>query len=274
MQTLATLTDRERYAARLAALDSAETDPVFARRHGFFLDVDLETSEEWGAIPDRARLRLGLDRARWRTTLAASKRLAGGPKGPGLLFRRLAARARGEALPRDGEALARDVRHLSDLLLRAVAGHLGPIDRDETAVEVAEAFEAFAAGELLLRGRGPEGPIRLGGEPDSAFFFFWGEFAALALELEVDGPTWERWLPALVGAQEVFLTAYRPPNRHDGAGRACAPVFGDYGPVNHIGPPGAASRAERLAGRERHRRLGRAGLLELVAERARSSLGL
>lgn len=84
--------------------------------------------------------------------------------------------------------------------------------------ELADAFQRFSAGELLLSRRIPQGSCPHGisqGSPDSAAHFFFAEFALLALDFPwIVGDTfWGRVLPVFVGAQRLFKHAYGDPSR-------------------------------------------------------------
>lgn len=281
LEPLARLTEAERFAERAAWVRSERADSLRARRHAFFLDVDLETAPSFEDVPTRERERLGLTRERWQRSVDGAAQLAGGPGGPGLLKQRLEERARAarcgkEPAPMAPTDLLDAVRHLSLVLLETVERHLGQRSDPRLIEEVAEAFEAFAGGELLLRLEKPGGRFRLGGEPDSAFFFFWAEFAALCVDLGVDAETWDRLLSPLVAAQQVFLCTYAPRPRLGPDGRPCPARFADYGPGNVLDPTGASrpSQLERKALRSQHAGLDRRQLLERVGRRARADLGL
>ena len=281
MRQKARLCESERYAERARRVRALEPDPVRARRHAFFLDVDLETSDALEDVPEAERRRLGLTRERWERSLAGAAQLAGGPAGPGLLKQRLEERARVaarcEPVPLDVSGAVRDsVKHLSNVLLGSVERHLAPLGDPGLADEVAEAFEAFAAGELLERMECDGQSFRLGGEPDSAFFFFWAEFADLCVELGISEGIWGRLLGPLVAAQELFLKAYAPRARFDGDGQPIRAHFVDFSPGNadREAAGGLPSRAERLATRDAHAKLDRAQLLDLIGRRAQADLGL
>ena len=222
-------------AERAAWVRSGGADPERARRHAFFLDVDLETASDLNEVPPLERARLGLTPERWKRSVEGAALLAGGPGGPGLLKQRLEERARAASLGRAPDlvpplGVLDAVTHLSGVLLECLERHLGRRIDPGQILEVSGAFEAFAAGELLLRLESSGRSYRLGGEPDSAFFFFWAEFAALCLDLGVDEQDWGRLLAPLVAAQQIFLCTYAPRPRFGPDGRPCPIGFADYGP--------------------------------------------
>jgi hypothetical protein len=126
-----------------------------------------------------------------------------------LLERRLNERARLE----NGVPLACDVGDARDAvltwsrvqleLLRAAYG-VSERALDLTAVE--QGFLAFSSGALRVHVHGRRGI----GEPDSAFYFSFAEFALLACELGIDAELWEPLLPLLIWTQDVYVHMQRP----------------------------------------------------------------
>jgi outer membrane protein OmpA-like peptidoglycan-associated protein len=68
------------------------------------------------------------------------------------------------------------------------------------------AFYDFANGDLRTPEIGPNAGV---GEPDSAAFFLFAEFAFLCIENGIRAQVWTEILPWFVSAQEIFIYVYR-----------------------------------------------------------------
>ena len=79
----------------------------------------------------------------------------------------------------------------------------------------------FANGELRL-----QLPSNLAWttQPSSAYYFFFAEFALLAIDLGVDVPVWSKLLNVLVRTQRMVFSVYKASVRKPG--------FGDYSPCS------------------------------------------
>ncbi len=130
-------------------------------------------------------------------------------------------RARLGAKPQPLRLAGGHVEHLAMLQLRVIEGHFRNGAGDFDSDDFEAAVEAFANGELMRRS------LPLNCEPDGHRFFFFAEYAFLALESGA-GPA-ERWkeiVPAWVRSTEVFRITYGP-GLETGT---LAPTFGSYGP--------------------------------------------
>ncbi|MGH3802964.1 MAG: hypothetical protein ACRDTD_23100, partial [Pseudonocardiaceae bacterium] len=88
----------------------------------------------------------------------------------------------------------------------------------------ADCFEKFANGELRDPAAG--GGIEGVGEPDSAFFFLFAEFALLCIDSKLNDWLWKDALRVFVMTQEIFMHVYRADQR------APAPPVGAPLPTN------------------------------------------
>lgn len=71
-------------------------------------------------------------------------------------------------------------------------------------IELGQAFCHFSNGELRINK-----PFQITEyEPDSGFYFAFGEFALLALELGIDSDFWSQIVRYLILTQEIFVRAY------------------------------------------------------------------
>ena len=185
---------RHAYVRNLPASDCREY-------HEFFLDLDCRTSlipavrEVCGLGP------MPFDASGTDALLVAlTDRVF--ERGSAFLARRepVFAPIEDPQLVRDYSGLQVEIfrRHFGDLCLRAGRRRFGA------------AFECFANGALQV----PDGESPLPGyincEPDSAFYYFFAEFAFMALEVGTKKRTWKHALNALVRTQEIYATAYRP----------------------------------------------------------------
>ena len=260
-----------RFRERIRRVDCGDPADERVCFHAFFLALDIEA----GAEPEVAHA-LGLDPVRVGRTRRAADALARGSGGEGLLLRRLRERARawrdGRAALPPTEVERSDLRWISALVLERIDEHFRPADRPLDTHRLARAFEAFAAGELLWTWDVDGVTYRLGGEPDSAFFFYWAELATLAIELDVDSARWEALLMPLVAAQEVYVVVYRPRPKRDANGMTIPVRFQDFEPRNAEGR--SLTSELRAAIRARHAALDRAALLAAIGRRAAEDLGL
>lgn len=110
-----------------------------------------------------------------------------------------------------------EVQHFSTVLIDLMKTHLddgsGGIDFDKGE----EAYEMFANGELRLQ---LPDSLAWTTQPSSAFYFYFGEFALLCVELEVDVAVWSQLANVLVRTQRIFADVY--PSAADN------PAFEDY----------------------------------------------
>lgn len=123
-----------------------------------------------------------------------------------LLEARLFQRRQGTC--RLGMPQKRDLEEFSKIQLDLVR-HYYPRSRSEnTGIDVEafnEAFAFFAGGRLWK-----EGSPLYASKPDSAYFFFFAEFAFAAIEQAVDVDAWQALLPVLVYGQTTFATVFEP----------------------------------------------------------------
>ncbi len=114
------------------------------------------------------------------------------------------------------------IGQLSTLQLEFFAQLAPGGDSDELAAASAEAFAHFANGSLRLQLKNKFWTT----QPSSAFFFHFAQFAFAACKVDVpEHFQWQRILPGLVAAQEVFQRVYRP--------NVQSPHFDDYRACNY-----------------------------------------
>lgn len=122
---------------------------------------------------------------------------------------RLDARAldAGPAMPAGGvDGVRAAVETWSRIQLDLLFAAYGTSERELDLERVEEGFLRFSSGALRVPVHGRRGI----GEPDSAFYFSFAEFALLACELGIEVDTWESLLPALIWTQDVYTHMQRP----------------------------------------------------------------
>ena len=112
------------------------------------------------------------------------------------------------------------LQYVSSIQRRVIEGHFGAgAAFDVDGME--NAFEQFANGQLRIHL--PSGACIC--QPSSGYYYFFAEFAMLALEENVDSDLWERVVNVMVRSQEMFADVYGP--------RLPAPsdtTYASYGP--------------------------------------------
>ncbi|MCC6229982.1 MAG: hypothetical protein IT432_12250 [Phycisphaerales bacterium] len=131
----------------------------------------------------------------------------------GLLLERLHARVTGGQMPPAPPTC--ETVLLSALQLHLLEKHIGGRNRPDWASLVARAFASFASGRLLLDIRAARSAAAeharsrsSNGGPNSAFVFLFAEFAAAAIDSDVDAEVWSKLLPRLVTAAEIYVRCY------------------------------------------------------------------
>jgi hypothetical protein len=180
-----------------------------------------------------ARFFCALDESSWREALRVHPALAeeerqGRIQSLEFLVRvilaRLDARASDRPLgpaaaPGDDTRLREALGLWSRIQTTLLVHFFGRADGSLDLERIAEAFLLFSAGALRI----PVVARRGVGEPDSAYYFAFAEFALLSLEHDIDPQVWAAVLPHLVWTQEVYAHMQRPPG--PGPHR-----FHEYGP--------------------------------------------
>ncbi len=189
-------------------------------RHGRFFCA-LEESTQPAAIMGHPRI----------SASEAQARVAQLIELVGVLMGRLDARARGarpclEPRSAHSKSVVAAVQTWSGIQLTLLQAHYGDSDRRLDLAALEEAFLYFASGRLRV----PVVGVRGMGEPDSAYYFAFAEFALLAVELGIDADLWEAQLPHLIWTQAVYAHMQRPigagPHRfHDYRPRGKERVF-------------------------------------------------
>jgi len=87
-----------------------------------------------------------------------------------------------------------------------IRGYYGIGERELDLEGLEEAFLLFSSGELRVPAAGRRGL----GEPDSAYYFGFAEFALMACDLRIDAELWRAQLPHLIWTQGVFVYMQRP----------------------------------------------------------------
>ena len=103
-------------------------------------------------------------------------------------------------------ATQHDTGELSDLQLGFVREYFGLAGGDVDVPAFGNAFMKFANGSLRYQLPNLAWAI----QPSSGYFFFFAEFAFLAIDSGCDPNLWRRLAPYLVRAQHAFASAYRP----------------------------------------------------------------
>ncbi|MBK8177609.1 MAG: hypothetical protein IPK67_01610 [Planctomycetes bacterium] len=111
------------------------------------------------------------------------------------------------AAPGDDTRLREALRLWSRIQATLLVHFFGRADGSLDLERIAEAFLLFSAGALRI----PVVARRGVGEPDSAYYFAFAEFALLSLEHDIDPQVWAAVLPHLVWTQEVYAHMQRPP---------------------------------------------------------------
>ncbi len=133
------------------------------------------------------------------------------------IFRRAEAYLQDKPIPkflkREENIDSRIVSHLSSMQMEIIREHYGDKNNDLVIHQIEYAFEKFANRDLRINL--PE--FQGAGEPNGAQFFFFAEFAFLALEHEIE--EWRPLLNLLVRILEIFLYTYPPEE---------SPIFNGY----------------------------------------------
>ncbi|MEM7306244.1 MAG: hypothetical protein AAF682_06220 [Planctomycetota bacterium] len=206
------LSPDEMAAERIRAISCLKEGPVQSFAH-FFADYDLETNVAIGALDNDGRIEriLALQSLLCRRVIIKARKFSSGnfPKG-------IASSQAKEA-----------IRWLSDLQLKVYRKHFpGPTPSAPPELGgLHEAFEHFADGRLRLS----DDKLYLNAEPDSGWFFSFGEFALLAGHFVEDADESKFWFEltrTLAWTQRLFRARYADP-APPGAGPH---TFLDYGP--------------------------------------------
>jgi hypothetical protein len=171
------------------------------RHQRFFLDLDDDTTPD--LFEHLEALTLADVHARGRAIEALQ----------GVLFARVMQRGRsltsGNAhaapLPRPGSS--EPVRILSALMSGVMRRHYPEVEQEDVE-SIERAFELFSCGRLRMGGG--DRSLPLNGEPNSAFYFLFAEFALLAIEMGVEPAFWSRLVNVFVRTQPLFMHAYGP----------------------------------------------------------------
>jgi hypothetical protein len=102
--------------------------------------------------------------------------------------------------PENEEEAWRDTRELSTLQLNLLKGR--------TLAELGAAFEMFANGSLRVQ----LDNLAIAAQPSSGFYFFFGEFALLAMDNKVNTRSWKNRARFMLRTQRVFAETYADPN--------------------------------------------------------------
>lgn len=173
------------------------------------------------------------------------------------------------SLPRPVDKAFSVLSALQARLFKQVWRELKDAATAEAAIDdIARGFNAFASGEYDL------GCDNGYGEPDSAYFLFFAEFAFVAADTDLpEAPLWRALLPALVASQKTYLKAYEPP---PGAPRVWQSWrFSNIVPKLRAAPDASALRCLwREEGADLYRRwkLAPPSLEECLAEATKSAL--
>ena len=199
------------------------------------LPADLRTYEQspqrwrWkyierlqGRAAHHARFFCSLDEASNRKVVAAHPNISAADRKTRLphlgqlvklMLQRLDARAKDsitgpyfEAQSAQLQAAREAAQAWSRIQLSLLLAYYGIGERELDLALVEEAFLMFASGELRVPVAGKRGH----GEPDSAYYFAFAEFALLAAELGIDADLWEPQLPHLIWTQGVYVHMQRP----------------------------------------------------------------
>lgn len=220
---------KERDDELASYLNSKQPDEKRARALAFFWDLEKATAREYLKADREDELLVKIEAMQ------------------GVLRERLLSR-RGRGTLRSPDPAV--LEELSTLQLDLVRKHFsqtakcgGPRWIDVEAFDCA--FIAFAAGQLWS-----EGSNLWYSKPDTAFFFFFAEFAFAAIELCKDDAEWKSLLPSLVSGQSVFASVFEPycnfKDLHLQAPSGSL-QFGSY----HAHPPWLERVSEALANRRR-----------------------
>lgn len=152
----------------------------------------------------------------------------------GELMERLHARVAGTPMPPFPPRC--ELVLLSALQVDLLARYFGHAEGRDCGSRIARVFASFAAAGLLLDVRAARHAEAerarsrsSNGGPNSAFVFLFAEFAAAAIEAQVDAAVWSRLLPSLVTAAEIYLWCYGDRN----GGRAVPREVGWYSDQPH-----------------------------------------
>ncbi len=101
------------------------------------------------------------------------------------------------------------IRLMSDVQLQVIANYFGDVVVDAKArADFQEAYEMFANGDLRYQ-------LATGAwttQPSCGFYFFFAEFALLAIDIGASPKEWRQLAPSLVRTQPIFARVYRPAN--------------------------------------------------------------
>jgi hypothetical protein len=148
-----------------------------------------------------------------------------------------------------------DTKLLSELQLKLCSRVHGGL----TAAQLRNAFSWFANGELRL----PLPGLGIAVQPSCGYYFFFGEFALMAMDNSIAKRRWTSLARTLVRTQLVFAPSYAPSG---GDGRTLE--FGSYSSENFDGPKG-----DKDALRGEFNRLGAVGIASRASSNAKKHLG-
>lgn len=122
-----------------------------------------------------------------------------------LLEKRRNARAAGKAVPKASKKEQKAVKRLADEQLKVFKKFFTKNKKlDFDCIQ--SCFAKFANGELRQPPKAGDRP----GEPNGPFYFYFAEFATLAIEGGFDAAIWTELLRTFVKTQEIFIEVYPP----------------------------------------------------------------
>jgi hypothetical protein len=200
----------EYQAALDAELGSAPNTPA-TRYRRYFAELNRQTQP---LLVDA--LNLGLSAAQ------TTGRKLNVDRAKSLLTSRVQERAKSLAVttPPANSLIVPVIQDLSTLQLQIIDDHFlrgGILHLDEFN----DAFEMFANGELRLQ----LPTWNWTTQPSSGYYFFFAEFALLAIDMTIDAVRWAQLAPPLVRTQHIFARVYKPADPNPG--------LASYGPCDY-----------------------------------------